>query len=253
LLPVLIIIAITIIPILFEPDLGTAIMIFSIACTMLFVSEINLFHLAGLGISALAVILFDLVNYSYQKNRILSFIDTVRGVREPSWQVLQSLICFSNSGFWGVGLGNSKQKLHFLPQPFTDFIFSIISEETGFIGAFIVLLLFLGLLWRGIWIALNAPDQQGKLLAIGITTSIIFYAFASVAIAVNLLPITGLPLPFISYGGSSLVMHFIAIGILLNISRQGGRKPAFAYNAVFSKKRSLTKSFKKRKKFAKKI
>ena len=256
LLPALLVISITVILILLEPDLGTAIILFSIACIMLFASEVNLLHLSALGLSSLAVISIALANFSYQRRRLLSFIDTIRGIKEPSWQIMQSLISFSNGGFWGVGLGNSKQKLHFLPQPFTDFIYSIISEETGFVGAFIVMLLFLVFLWRGTWIALNAPDQSGKLLAIGITASISIYAFASVAIAINLVPITGISLPFISYGGSSLLMNSIGVGILLNISRQIKNKPVSIYsktNTVTSQQRFRSNKVKRRKRVTRKI
>lgn len=220
LFPALLIIAMVLIPILLEPDLGTAIIILTITGILLFVGGSNLYHLSAISIFSVGAIAFVLANFSYQRARLFAFIDTVRGQIDPPWQVLQSLICFANGGLWGLGLGNSKQKLHFLPQPFTDFIFSIISEEAGFIGGTIVLFLFLVILWRGIWIALNAPDKQGMLLAVGITSSITIYALTSVAIAVNLLPITGIPMPFISYGGSSLVMNLIAIGILLNISTQ---------------------------------
>lgn len=254
LLPALIIIGIMVLPILLEPDLGTATLIFAVACIILFVSGVNLYHLMGLGFSALATITIILTNFSYQKSRLFMFIDTVRGVREPPWQVLQSLICFANGGFWGVGLGNSKQKLHFLPQPFTDFIFSIVTEETGFIGAFILLLLFLAFLWRGIWIALNAPDKQGKLLAVGITSSIILYAFASVAIVTNILPITGIPMPFVSYGGSALIMNLVGVGILLNISSQIKVKTssnyAFAPMRITSNNKFKRKVVKKRSSFA---
>jgi len=237
LLPALIVITVTVIPILLEPDLGTAVILFLIAIILLFVSNANLYHLSALGISSLAVISIALANFSYQKERLFSFVSTVRGVKEPTWQILQSLICFSNGGFWGLGLGNSRQKLHFLPQPFTDFIYAIVGEEMGIIGAFIVLLLFMAFLWRGIWIALHAPDQQGKLLAVGITAAVSIYAFVNIAITINLLPITGIPLPFISYGGSSLIMNFIGVGILLNISRQIRIKPVSALNIISAQQR----------------
>ena len=249
LFPALLVIAVILMPILLEPDLGTAIIILTIAGILLFVGGSNLYHLSAISIFSVGAIAFVLANFNYQRARLIAFIDTVRGEIDPPWQVLQSLICFANGGLWGLGLGNSRQKLHFLPQPFTDFIFSIISEEAGFIGGTIVLFLFLVIMWRGIWIALNAPDKQGMLLAVGITSSITIYAFTSAAIAVNLLPITGIPMPFISYGGSSLVMNLIAIGILLNISTQTKRKKRVEQIISQSKSRKTVKSKYKARKY----
>lgn len=220
LLPALLIIAIIIAPILMEPDLGNGVIIFIICCILIFVGGVSIYHLAGLGFTAVTIVAFLLVTFPYQKIRLLKFFNAVRGVQEPPWQVTQSLISFGSGGLWGVGLGNSKQKLHFLPQPFTDFIFSIIGEEVGLIGCTIILFLILTFMWRGLWIALHAPDKQGQLLALGITASIVVYAFFNAGIAANLLPVSGITMPFISYGGSSLVMNFMAMGILLNISVQ---------------------------------
>jgi len=220
LFPILTIIGFVLFLIILEPDLGTAVIVLVISLSMLFVSGIKFYHLASLGAIAVGIIAFVLSNFHYQRVRLMLFIDTIRGIKEPPWQVLQSLISFSNGGMWGVGLGNSKQKLHFLPQPFTDFIYSIIGEEIGFLGAIIIILLILIVLWRGIWIVMHAKDDYGKLLAFGITMSLVTYAFVSIGIAVNLLPVTGISFPFLSYGGSSLIMNFIAVGILLNISTQ---------------------------------
>jgi len=253
LLPALLIIIITVIPILLEPDLGTSVIIMTIAIIMLFVSGANLYHLGTLGMLAVGILTLMLANFKYQRTRLFSFIDTVRGVQDPPWQVLQSLVCFGNGGLTGLGLGNSKQKLHFLPQPFTDFIYAILGEELGFIGAGLIILLFLIILWRGAWIALNAPDQEGKLLAIGITSSLTIYAFVNIAITVNLLPITGITLPFISYGGSSLIMNFVGVGMLLNISRHQKRKTGYSYSyadKISSNNRYRTRLLKKRKKIA---
>jgi cell division protein FtsW len=234
LLPSLIIIGIMILPIVLEPDLGTTLLIFSVTCVLLFVSGVNLYHLSALGIAALGGVAGLLATFSYQRHRLMMFLDTIRGVSEPPWQVLQSLICFANGGLWGVGLGSSRQKLHFLPQPFTDFIYSIITEETGFLGAALIIFLFLLFMWRGIWIALHAPDRQGRLLAIGITAAITLYAITSVAVAANIFPITGIPLPFISYGGSALIMNLMAVGILLNVSSQVTTKGSMNYAAPTS-------------------
>jgi len=218
LLPALFIIGLIVIPILMEPDLGTGMLTFIISAMLIFVAGASIYHLAGLGISALTLVGFLLTTFPYQKVRLMKFVDAVRGLHEPPWQVTQSLISFANGGLFGVGLGNSRQKLHFLPQPFTDFIFSIVGEEIGLIGCVLLLILFLAFLWRGLWIASHAPDREGQLLALGLTASIIIFAFFNAGVALNLLPVTGITMPFISYGGSSLVVHLIAVGVLLNIS-----------------------------------
>jgi cell division protein FtsW len=131
------------------------------------------------------------------------------------------LIGLGNGGLTGVGLGKSQQKLFFLPDPFTDFIMSVIGEELGLLGAVTVLGMFVIILWRGFKIAQQAPDDGGRLLALGVTSAIGVGAFVNIAVVTNLLPTTGVPLPFVSYGGSSLLVHLMAIGILLNVSRQG--------------------------------
>lgn len=239
-LPVLIVTGVMVVPIILEPDLGTSLLILLVVFIMLFVAGARIWQLFALGSTALGFAALLVTNISYQKVRFIQFVESVRGMREPPWQVVQSLICFANGGFWGVGLGNSRQKYHFLPQPFTDFIYSILAEEVGLIGAGFVLLLFLILLWRGISIAVNAPDSQGRFLAVGITASITLYAFVSVAIVTNLFPITGIPLPFISYGGSAMMMNLIAIGILMNISSQQQGAPRKRATRVMHRKRSYS-------------
>lgn len=250
LMPTLIIIALIIVPILLEPDLGTGVIIFVICCIVIFVAGASLYHLAGLSFIAVTIVAFLLTAFPYQKARLFKFVDSVRGVIDPPWQVSQSLISFGNGGIWGVGLGNSRQKLHFLPQPFTDFIFSIIGEEAGLIGCTMLLLFMLIFMWRGIWIALHAPDKEGQLLAVGITASIIVYAIFNAGIALNILPVTGITMPFISYGGSSLIVHLMAMGILLNISAQI-RNPK-AITSSNSRKNFVT-SFNSRTKKRKKV
>ncbi len=220
LLPALIIVFAIVFPILIEPDLGTGVIVFIICMIVIFTAGASLYHLAALSFAALSGVAFLITVFPYQKVRLFKFIDSVLGRIEPPWQVSQSLISFANGGLLGVGLGNSRQKLHFLPQPFTDFIFSIVGEEVGLIGCVLLLALFLMLMWRGLWIAIHAQDKEGQLLAVGVTASIVIFAFFNAGIALNLLPVTGVTMPFISYGGSSLIMHFMGVGILLNISRQ---------------------------------
>jgi cell division protein FtsW len=220
LLPAIIFISVIIVPVLLEPNLGTAFLIMLIATALLIIAGAKIKHIALLGLSALGMITIFVRNIGYQKARLLMFLDQVRGIEKPVWQVKQSLISLGNGGLTGVGLGNSKQKLHFLPQPFTDFIYSILGEELGFLGALLVAMLFMVFFLRTIRIAVKAPDRAGMFLAIGIGLSVMIYFLFNAGVASNLLPITGIPMPFFSYGGSSLVMNLFAVGILLNISSQ---------------------------------
>ncbi len=230
LVPTLAIVGLIVFPIVLEPDLGTAVIIFILCFLLLFLAGASIYHLSGLvavGIVAAGIVMKI---FPYQLIRLKAYINAVRGVSDPPYQVLQSLISFGNGGIAGIGIGFSRQKMHHLPHPFTDFIYSIIGEEAGIIGCFILLILFLGFLWRGMRIINNAPDRKGQLLAFGITASVIVYAFINIGISLNLLPVTGITLPFISYGGSSLIMNFIAVGILLNISMQTNQGVSKNYN-----------------------
>jgi len=226
LLPALLFIGLIVVLVLVEPNMGTATLILLISTSMLIVSGARSRHLAIIGLSAFEMVTLFVRNFKYQTARLLRYINSQRGIEKPVYQVKQSLISLGNGGLTGVGLGNSKQKLHFLPQPFTDFIYSIWCEELGFIGAAAVALLFLILFLRAIRIAMNAPDRFGMFLAIGIAISITYYFLFNAGVAANLLPISGIPMPFLSYGGSSLMMNLLAIGILLNISSQ--QQPAWA-------------------------
>ena len=224
LFPTLMIIGVVIFPIILEPDLGTAVLIFFLCMLLIFLAGARIYHLSGLAAVGLVAVSIILKNFPYQMKRIDSYLDAVRGISDPPYQVLQSMISFGNGGFTGIGIGNSRQKMLHLPQPFTDFIYSIIGEETGLIGCLLLLILFLGFLWRGMWITIHTPNKEGQLLAAGITASILAYAFINAGIALNLFPVTGITMPFISYGGTSLIMNFIAVGVLLNISMQNNQK-----------------------------
>jgi cell division protein FtsW (lipid II flippase) len=158
---------------------------------------------------------------SYQKSRFDHFVNLLLGRGEPGWQVKQSLISISQGGWFGKGLGNSQQKYNFLPEAHKDFIFAVIGEELGLTGSVGVLIIFFIIIYRGIRIAQRAPNGYGQLLAGGITACIGLYALINAGVAVAILPTTGLPMPFLSYGGSALVTHLVAIGLLINISIQG--------------------------------
>ena len=156
----------------------------------------------------------------YQLARIHSFIKQMIDKNMMDWQLQQSMISLALGGFWGQGIGNSRQKYAFLPEAHSDFIYSVIGEEVGLIGTVGVLILFFIIIYRGMKIAQSAPDGYGRLLASGITACIGSYALINAAVALAILPTTGLPMPFVSYGGSALISHFAAVGILINISSQ---------------------------------
>ncbi len=202
-----------------EPDMGTACMISLIAFVMLYVSGLSLRYVAGAVLAALPVIYLLIVRVPYRLQRVQTFFSPGSDPQGHGFQLLQSLIAIGSGGFHGVGLMESHQKLFFLPEAHTDFIFAVICEELGFIGAAIVLALFAVYGWRGFVAAMKAPDQFGRLLGIGITTMVVGQALINLSVVLGLLPTKGIPLPFVSYGGSSLLGMLLATGVLLNISQ----------------------------------
>ncbi|HVN09736.1 MAG TPA: putative lipid II flippase FtsW [Patescibacteria group bacterium] len=202
-----------------EPDLGTSLMIMLVAGAMLFEAGLSLQFLAGAIAAALPVIYLLIVRVPYRYNRLMAFLHPEQDPQGAGFQLLQSLIAVGSGGFFGVGLMASRQKLFYLPEAHTDFIFAVLSEELGFIGAAIVVGLFAIYGWRGVRAALHAPDDFGRMLAMGITFLVVGQALFNLSVVVGLLPTKGIPLPFISYGGSSLVVMLLATGILLNISQ----------------------------------
>ena len=167
----------------------------------------------------LPVVLMGMLFFPYQRKRLFDFLKSVLGKAPLEYQVKQSIIGLANGGISGVGYGEGKQKFLFLPEPFSDFIYASFGEEFGFIGVCILFGLVLIVLWRGIHIALTAPDRFGYMVAGGIVSMIMINALINAGVATNLLPTTGLPFPFISYGGSSLLVQMIGVGILINISK----------------------------------
>lgn len=180
----------------------------------------------GLGFGAFGVLTASVTHLikPYQMSRITTWLNPEADPLGAGYNIIQSLVAFASGGFWGVGYGNSKQKLAWLPEAHTDFIFAVIGEELGFIGCLLVIGLFWTFIHRGLLIASRCPDMYGKLLAIGITFSIGFQAFLNMSVASSFLPATGVPLPFISYGGSSLMVSMWMVGILLNISKKRVKK-----------------------------
>jgi len=206
--------------ILAQPDLGTSVDILLFATTILFVAGLSWKWIAT-GVAAALPALYLLITLApYRMARFLSFWDPGSDPQGAGFQLRQSLIAVGSGGFTGVGLMESKQKLFYLPEAHTDFIYAVICEELGFVGAVLVIALFVVYGRRGIRAALAAPDAFGRLLALGITTMVLWQALINFAVVLGMVPTKGIPLPFISYGGSSLLVMLLGTGVLLNISQQ---------------------------------
>ena len=202
-----------------EPDLGATVTLAGIAAAVLIAGGLKWRYLIATGFVGGAGLSVLVMNSSYQMRRLRGFIDPWSDPLDKGYQLINSYYALGSGGFWGMGIGNSRQKLGFLPEQNTDFIFSIIGEELGFIGAGFIVILFLLLTWRGYMIAARAKDAFGSLLAVGITTGLAFQAALNLCVVTGLIPVTGIALPFLSYGGSSLIMSLGSIGVLLSISR----------------------------------
>jgi len=204
--------------IVLQPDFGTTVIIAIITLMMLYLAGSRIVHLAGLVAMFIPVALWLLLHKSYRLVRLTTFLDPWKDPRHSGFQIIQSLISFGSGGPFGIGIGDGMQKLFYLPEPHTDFILSVIAEEGGFIGVGLILLLYFILILRGFQISLRAPDLFGNLLAAGLTMMLALEAFINMAGVMGLIPLKGLALPFLSYGGTSLIMSLFAVGILLNIS-----------------------------------
>jgi cell division protein FtsW len=202
-----------------EPDMGTACMIFFIAAVMLFVAGISLKYVGAVALAAIPVAYFAVVTSAYRLERVKTFFSPGSDPQGHGFQLLQSLIAVGSGGFSGVGLMESRQKLFFLPEAHTDFIFSVIAEELGYIGGIILIVLFAVYGWRALVAAMKAPDDFGKYLGIGVATMVVGQALINLSVVLGLVPTKGIPLPFVSYGGSNLLGMLLATGVLLNISQ----------------------------------
>ncbi len=210
-----------------EPNLSTATLIGGTYFAMYFLgngSLINLGTLAGCGIVLVSALIFQA---GYRARRFWAFINPWENASSSGYHIIQSLVAIGSGGMWGLGLGQSRQKFFILPERHTDFIFAITCEELGFVGGVIVLLLFFVLIYRGFYIASRAPNMFGYLTAAGITSVIGFQVIINIGVVLSLMPTTGVTLPFISYGGSSIIFLAIGVGILLNISRYGSNENLF--------------------------
>lgn len=202
-----------------QPDMGTFMIMVMIAGAMFFVGGGNLQHILGAGGVGLVILLLLIRSSEYRWNRLLVFLNPGLDPQGKGYQIQQALIAVGSGGVFGLGLGNSHQKFNYLPEPAGDSIFAVIGEELGLIGALLVVLVFLVFAFRGYRLASRAPDDFGKFLAIGLTSWIVFQAFVNMTAIIGLIPLTGVTLPFISYGGSSILFSLIGMGILLNVSR----------------------------------
>jgi cell division protein FtsW len=202
-----------------EPDFGTALALVLIVAAMLFAAGLRLVYFAAGALAAVPALYLLILRSSYRYRRWTAFVDPYSDPLGKGFQIIQSFIAVGTGGIVGMGLMEGKQKLFYLPEPHTDFIFAVISEELGFIGALLVLGLFGVILWRGLRAAGGCADEFGRLLAVGLTVMLVGQALVNMSVVLGLLPTKGIPLPFISYGGSSLLMSLIAVGILLNISQ----------------------------------
>lgn len=210
--------------VLLEPDLGTTAVIGATSFVMLFAAGARLIHLGSLTAISSPLAVYAMLSEPYRRKRIFAFINPWEDPQGTGFHIIQSLYALGSGGLFGVGLGRSRQKFFYLPEPGTDFIFSVLGEELGLVGASIIIGLYFLFAWRGLMIALRAQDLLGSMLAVGITTMITLQAIVNIGVVTGSLPVTGITLPFISYGGSSLVFMAIGVGILLNISRQASRQ-----------------------------
>jgi cell division protein FtsW len=221
LLPVLGVVALIAGLILLQPDLGTALEIVLIALAVLFIAGLSPVYLAGAAAAAIPVVYLAVVRVPYRYERVVAFLNPEADPQGAGFQLMQSLIAVGSGGLTGVGLMDSRQKLFYLPEAHTDFIYAVLCEEFGFLGGAAVLGLFAFYGWRGMRAAMRAPDDFGCFLAQGITVMITGQALVNLGVVLGMMPTKGIPLPFVSYGGSSLVVSLLATGVLLNIAQQG--------------------------------
>jgi cell division protein FtsW len=205
--------------ILLEPDFGTAMALVCVAAVMVFAAGLNYRYILGVTLIGAPAVYILVMGTAYRRQRVTTFLDPWRDPLGAGFQIIQSLIAVGTGGVWGKGLMNGVQKLFYLPEPHTDFIYAVISEELGLVGATLVLLCFCVVTWRGLRLALRAPDTFGAFLALGLTTMVAVQALFNISVVLGLLPTKGIPLPFVSAGGSSLLINLIGMGILLNVSQ----------------------------------
>jgi len=220
-IPQILILGLTVLLILMQPDLGTALVIGIVVFIMLFIAGVRLTYLLSLILAGLPLLYVLIFSVPYRRMRIMAFLNPWLDPKGSGFQIIQSQISLGSGGIFGVGLGHSKQKLFYLPAAHTDFIFSIIGEECGLWGTIGVIILFIIFIHQCLKIVKNAPDKFGYFLSLGLVLMIALKAIINIGVSCGIFPTKGLPLPFISYGGSSLIFDIISVGILMNIARTG--------------------------------
>ena len=220
LVPIAIIVALLAGLIVLQPDLGTAVSLVVISAALLFVAGLDLRWIAASIIFAVPTFYLLVFRVKYRRERILAFLNPWEEPLGRGFQIIQSLLSVASGGIAGLGFMEGKQKMFYLPEAHTDFIFAVVGEEMGMIGTCAILLMFTIFLWRGLRTSVRAPDSFGFYLALGITMMVCIQAFINMSVVLGLLPTKGIPLPFLSYGGSSFVVMLAAVGILLNVSQQ---------------------------------
>ena len=206
--------------ILKQPDLGTSMVCLTISAIILYVAGMRLRYLGFAALAAMPVLYLTIFRVKWRYERILAFIDPWKDPQGRGFHIIQSLIAVGTGGFTGQGLMEGKQKLFYLPEPHTDFIFAVTAEELGLVGAVFVVTLFAVFLWRGMRVCRRTEDLFGRYLAVGITSMVVLQAFINMSVVLGLMPTKGIPLPLVSYGGSSLFVTLACIGVLLNITKQ---------------------------------
>ena len=219
LLPIGLILGLVVALILLQPDFGTSISLALVVAVMVFAAGLHYRYFVGLALAALPAIYIVLVSAPYRRRRLLAFWDPWADPLGDGFQIIQSLVAVGTGGVFGRGLMAGVQKLFYLPEPHTDFIYAVISEELGLVGATAILICFCVIAWRGLRIAARAEDMFGSFVALGLTTMIAAQAFVNISVVLGLMPTKGIPLPLVSFGGSSLLINLLGMGVLLNISQ----------------------------------
>jgi cell division protein FtsW len=223
-LPVIAIAGVMVLLVILEPDMGTAVFMGILTMILLFIGGTRLSYLLALPVVAAPALYLFMTRFSYGSRRLMAFLHPWEDMQGVGFQIVQSFVALGSGGPWGVGLGDGKQKLFFLPAAHTDFILAILGEEAGFIGIMVVICLFALLIWRGVRISLKTEDTYGAHLAMGLSCMIALQVIINMAVVLGMLPTKGLTLPFISYGGTSIVANLLGVGLLLNISARGQRE-----------------------------
>jgi len=247
--PALLCVGVCFVLVMREPDFGTASLFVISAGIMLFVAGARWQHLVISAVVAVPTLLLFVYSSAYRRDRFTAFLHPWNDPQNTGYHIIQSLYALGSGGWFGLGLGESRQKFGYLPEQYTDFIYAIIGEELGFIGAAVVLALFLALAYRGVRIAMEADDRFGFYLAMGLTASIVVQALVNIGVVTSEWPVTGVPLPFISYGGTSLVLSMFGVGVIAGISRGRSRaalaadtRSREAEDAYFARRRGHRRS-----------